>query len=72
MGLFVTRSINDNQHQSDQMIRKKISQIFQRIAQKIAESKRPKYLQQSSIWKHKTSTSNHNEQSRVTRQLEKN
>ncbi len=32
---------------------------FQIIAQKVTKSKRPKYLQQSSIWKPKTSTSNH-------------
>ncbi len=34
-------------------------QNFQRIAQKVAKSKRSKYLQQTSIWKSKTSTSNH-------------
>ncbi len=45
--------------QGNQKIRKNILQIFQRIAQKVAKSKRPKYLQQSSIWKSKMSTSNH-------------
>jgi hypothetical protein len=31
--------------QGDQKIRKKVCQIFQRIAPKVAKSKRPKYLQ---------------------------
>jgi hypothetical protein len=45
------------QTQSDQKIEK--YSLFWKVAKTVAKPKMPKYLQQSSIWKSKTSTLNH-------------